>query len=244
MTPRQLTTVAAEAALVALSIITAVALERLFTETSFLREVLVMVIGSHAVAIVVRRAGLSLDTAAYYSPVRDEVVQVIHPYGEAEYVNAGATEKKGLEAALTWSPLPGLSLGGSYSYSDYTFGEFSEPVRGQNIDRSGNALPYIPAHYYSVFAAYEHRSGAYGQITANSWGEYWMDNANTEKYEGYRLVTDLSLGYRGRRFEAAFIVQNLFGQRYAVEAQKDLYGGYRYSPAAPTYALLRFAVKF
>ena len=88
------------------------------------------------------------------------------------------------------------------------------------------------------------RSGLNLQAMARSWGEYWMDNANTEKYEGYRLVTDLSLGYRGRRFEAAFIVQNLFGQRYAVEAQKDLYGGYRYSPAAPTYALLRFAVKF
>ena len=39
-------------------------------------------------------------------------------------------------------------------------------------------------------------------------------------------------------------IQNLFDQRYAVEAQKDLYGGRRYSPAAPRYALARFAVKF
>ena len=82
------------------------------------------------------------------------------------------------------------------------------------------------------------------QATANSWGEYWMDNANTETYDGYSFVTDLSLGYRSRRFDVVFIVQNLFGQRYAVEAQKDLYGGFRYSPAAPTYALARVAVKF
>ena len=192
----------------------------------------------------VRRPNLTLDTAVYYSPVWDEVVQVIHPYGEAEYVNAGETRKKGLELALTWTPWLGVSLGGSYTYSDYTFAEFSEPAFGRNIDRSGNALPYVPEHYYSMFAGYKHRSGAYAYATANTWGEYWTDNANSEMYEGYKLVTDLSLGFQTRRFEVALIIQNLFNQRYAVEVQKDLYGGLRYSPAAPRYALARFAFNF
>ena len=71
-----------------------------------------------------------------------------------------------------------------------------------------------------------------------------MDNANTQMYEGYELVTDLTVGYQTRRYEVALIIQNLFDQRYAVEAQKDLYGGLRYSPAAPRYLLARFAVKF
>ena len=180
----------------------------------------------------------------YLSPVWDEVVQVIRGYGESEYVNAGETEKKGLELALTWTPWSGVALGGSYSYSNYTFKDFSEPAFGQNIDRSGNALPYVPEHYYSVFAGLSHRSGAYARATANTWGEYWMDNANSEKHEGYRFATDLTFGYETRRFEAAVIVQNLFGQRYAVEAQKDLYGSYRYSPAAPTYVLARLGFKF
>ncbi|MBE9472233.1 MAG: TonB-dependent receptor, partial [Chloroflexi bacterium] len=82
------------------------------------------------------------------------------------------------------------------------------------------------------------------RATANTWGEYWMDNANTEMYEGYDLVTDLTVGYQTRRFEVALIIQNLFDQRYAVEAQKDLYGGHRYSPAAPRYALARFVFNF
>ena len=191
-----------------------------------------------------RHQTLTLDTAVYYSPVLDEVVQVIQPFGETEYVNAGETEKKGVEVALTWTPWLGASLGGSYTYSDYTFKEFSEPAFGRNIDRSGNALPYIPKHYYSLFAGYMHRSGAYLRATANTWGEYWMDNANTEMYEGYDLVTDLTVGYQTRRFEVALIIQNLFDQRYAVEAQKDLYGGHRYSPAAPRYALARFVFNF
>ena len=187
---------------------------------------------------------LAFETSIYYSPVFDEVVQVIQPFGETEYYNAGETEKKGVETALSWVPVNGLSLGGSYTYANYTYKEFSEPAFGRNIDRSGNSLPYIPKHYYSLFVAYIHRSGAYLRATANTWGEYWMDNANTEKYQGYELATDLTMGWENRRFEAALIVQNLFDQRYAVEAQRDLYGGLRYAPAAPRSFLARFAVKF
>jgi len=199
---------------------------------------------NYEVGFKARWQNVDLDTSVYYSPVLDEVVQVIQPFGETEYANAGETEKKGVEVALTWIPLLGVSLGGSYTYSDYTFKEFSEPAFGRNIDRSGNSLPYIPKHYYSLFAGYMHRTGAYLRATANTWGEYWMDNANTEMYEGYELATDLTLGYQTRRWEVALIIQNLFDQRYAVEAQKDLYGGLRYSPAAPRYFLARFAVKF
>jgi iron complex outermembrane receptor protein len=199
---------------------------------------------NYEIGIKSRWKSVTFDTSIYYSPVLEEVVQVIQPFGETEYVNAGETEKKGVEMALTWMPITGFSLGGSYTYSDYTYKEFSEPVFGHNIDRSGNALPYIPKKYYSLFAAYIHRSGVYLRATANTWGEYWMDNANTEKYQGYDLVTDLTVGWQNRRFEVALIMQNIFDQRYAVEAQKDLYGGLRYSPAAPRSILARFAVKF
>ena len=74
--------------------------------------------------------------------------------------------------------------------------------------------------------------------------KYWMDNANSEMYEGYDFATDLAVGCQTRRFEVALLVQNLFDQRYAVEAQKDLYGGLQYSPAAPRSILARFAVNF
>jgi iron complex outermembrane receptor protein len=71
-----------------------------------------------------------------------------------------------------------------------------------------------------------------------------MDNANSERYEGYSLVTDLTVGFQGRKFEVALLIQNLFDQRYAVQAQKDLYGGLRYSPTAPRYVLARVAYRF
>jgi iron complex outermembrane receptor protein len=199
---------------------------------------------NYEVGFKARRHNLSLDTAVYYSPVQHEVVQVIQPFGETGFVNAGETEKKGVELAVTWMPWLGVSLGGSYTYSDYTFTEFSEPAYGRNVDRSGNSLPFIPKHYYSLSAGYVHRTGAFVQAMTNTWGEYWMDNANSETYEGYSFVTDLTVGFQARRFEVALLIQNLFDQRYAVEAQKDLYGGLRYSPAAPRYALARVAYRF
>ena len=213
-------------------------------ELSINPDLALTTVQNYEVGIKAGWPGLAFETSIYYSPVFDEVVQVIQPFGESEYVNAGETEKKGVEFAINWKPLDGLSLGGSYTYSNYTYKEFSEPAFGQNIDRSGNSLPYIPENYYSLFAEYVHRSGAYGRATANTWGEYWMDNANTEKYQGYEFATDLTVGWQNHRFEVAVLIQNLFDQRYAVEAQKDLYGGLRYSPAAPRSILGRFAVKF
>lgn len=213
-------------------------------ELSINPELALTTVQNYEVGIKAGWPRLAFETSIYYSPVFDEVVQVIQPFGETEYVNAGETEKKGLELAVNWMPVNGLSLGGSYTYSNYTYKEFSEPAFGRNVDRAGNSLPYIPKNYYSLFAEYVHRSGAYGRATANTWGEYWMDNANSETYEGYDLVTDLTLGWQNRRFEVALLVQNLFDERYAVEAQKDLYGGLKYAPAAPRSFLVRFAVTY
>jgi len=93
-------------------------------------------------------------------------------------------------------------------------------------------------------ARYRHPVGFKVRARANTWGEYWMDNANTEKYEGYRLVTDLTVGYERAGFELGLMAQNLFDERYSVETQKDLYGGKRYAPTSPRNLSLRLSYKF
>jgi len=64
VSPRQITTAIAEASLIAGSVVAVVALERLFIDLTFLRDVLLMAVASHLVAIACRRArfkiGLSL----------------------------------------------------------------------------------------------------------------------------------------------------------------------------------------
>jgi iron complex outermembrane receptor protein len=199
---------------------------------------------NYEVGLKGRYSSVTFDTAVYDATVLNEVVQVVEGSGYTEYVNAGETEKIGAELSVTATPWLGVSLGGGYAYSHYEYVDFSEPAYGRDVDRSGNRLPFIPEHQLSLFVAYLHRTGFSGRISANSWGSYFVDNANSETYEGYSLVTDLALGFTGKRFEAMLMFTNLFDDRYAIEVQKDLYGKLRYAPAAPRSVRARVTFRF
>jgi iron complex outermembrane receptor protein len=108
------------------------------------------------VSLKARHEKFSLDTALYLMDVKDEVVRIIQPDGYTTFTNAGTTQKKSFEFARTYQLIEGLEVGASYTYSDYKFKRFSGPVGSTNIDRSGNRLPYIPIHQYSIFMSYKH----------------------------------------------------------------------------------------
>lgn len=50
-------------------------------------------------------------------------------------------------------------------------------------------------HQYSLFAYYKHPSGFKFKVDTNTWGEYNVDNANSEKYRGYEFLTNALVGY-------------------------------------------------
>ena len=185
----------------------------------------------------------SLEAAVYTMDVKDEVVRVIEG-GQTRFVNAGKTQKRGLELTTSYQILEGLTIGGAYTYSDYKFKRFSEPVGSTNISRNGNRLPYIPINQYSLFVSYSHPLGFKARIQTNTWGEYYIDNANSEKYKGYEFITSASLGYQKKNLDFSLMVDNLFNKKYAVEVTKDLQGVKRYVPAPPRSFLVRLAYNF
>lgn len=185
----------------------------------------------------------SLETAVYKMDVKDEVVRVIEA-GQTRFINAGKTEKKGFELTTSYQILEGLTFGGSYTYSDHKFKKFSERVGTTNVARDGNRLPYIPIHQYSLFLSYSHPSGFRVRVQTDSWGEYYMDNANSEKYEGYEFITSVTLGYQRKNFDVSLMVDNLFNKKYAVEVTKDTQGVKRYTPAPPRNFLVRLTYNF
>ncbi len=200
------------------------------------------------VGLKARHRKWTFDAALYYSPVDDEIVRIIRDDGTSGYINAGRTEKKGFEFSGTYHLTGALSLGASYAYADYRFDEFAEPVRVDstvvNIDRSGNRLPYIPAHQYTLSAHYRHPSGLKIRVQSHTWGPYYMDNANTERYGGYTLLTNAMIGYEKGGLDVALNVDNLFDKRYAVEVTKDTRGVKRYVPAAPRTFMVRLTYRF
>lgn len=194
-----------------------------------------------------RARAWSFDTSVYYSRGEDEVVAT-RENGTSTFSNAGETKKIGFDVTGSYRINPLLAIGANYAYSDYTYEEFTEVVTGggppRNEDRSGNELPYVPRHKYNLFADYRHPSGFSARISMDSWGSYWMDNANTEKYGGYDFVTDLFLGYQRGPHRVSLNIDNVFDKRYATEAEKSTRGVRSYEPGAPRRLLLGYRYDF
>ncbi len=194
---------------------------------------------NHEIGLKGRAKGWQFDASVYVNDVQDEIV-TISTAGQNSYVNAGETERKGLELAGSLDLPGGFEVGGHYAYSDYNYKSFSEPIGGVNFDRSGNALPFIPENQYGVFIGWRSPSGWKARLSSNTWGEYWLDNANTEKYAGWDWVTNFSLSYGKNGHSLSLNADNLFDQHYATEVKKDTAGKVTYAAAAPRTLMLTY----
>jgi iron complex outermembrane recepter protein len=202
---------------------------------------------SYEVGFKGRGSNWSIDSAIYYSPVKNEVAKVLQNRN-TEYVNAGKTDKKGFELSGSIMLFQSFDIDVGYAYSDYSFKEFSEPVgygsSAVNMDRSGNQLPFIPENQFSLQAKYKHSSGFKCSLKSKSWSSYYLDNGNTEKYSGYDFVTSGMLGYVIGKVDLTISIDNLFDKRYAIEVTKNTSGVKKYKPAAPRSILARVNYRF
>lgn len=188
---------------------------------------------SYEVGVKARAARFALDASVYYNRVEDEIVS-FRVDGETVFQNAGETEKRGFEASGSVRALPWLEVGGSYAYSDYEYVHFVERAGATTADRSGNRLPYIPRHQYSVFASAHHAaSGLRGRVQSSTWGRYEMDNANSQTWRGYSWLTSVSAAWQRGAHEVLFEVENLLDDAYATQVTKDTSGRITYSGGAP-----------
>jgi iron complex outermembrane receptor protein len=188
-----------------------------------------------------RASAFSFDAAIYTTAVDNEIVAVLTPGGTA-YDNAGRTDKKGLEASLVLRPGLGFEVGLDYGYSDYRYGRYSEEVGDTTVSRDGNRLQFIPVHQYAASLAWRNESFR-ARAQTRTWGEYWMDPANTEKYKGYKLITSLGAGWTLGKSELSVQAENLFDQRYAVQVSKDTRGKVVYTAGSPRTVLFSYSYR-
>jgi len=204
---------------------------------------------NYEIGLKTRTADLLLDLAIYQNDVDDEIIQIQDADQNIIYDNAGKTRKRGLELNAVYRVSDALDIGGSYAYSDYEFVKFSEIVTQpdyskESVSRAGNALPYIPENQYSLFAALRLENGFKARVTTKSWGSYYMDNANTKKYEGYDFVTDLMVGYEHQAHNIQLNVRNLTDEYYAMEASRDTTLKDTYKAAAPRSFMVTYSYQF
>ena len=199
---------------------------------------------NYEIGLKTRTEKSDTDIALFQNVVKDEIIQIKDANGNSIYDNAGETDKKGLEFNTAYDLTNTLQVGGAYAYSRFKFDTFNEAVKGSLVSRDGNYLPFIPQNQYSIFLAYNLPSGFKSRITAKSYGSYYMDNENTQKYEGYDLITDLMVGYGIKEHSIQLNVNNVFGENYAMEATKDVYGVESYKAATPRNTMLTYTYKF
>lgn len=171
---------------------------------------------------------LFYDLAVYTMEVDDEVTNIVSIGNRAFFENAD-TDRKGLEAQIQAQFSDQLELTTSYTLSDFTFDSFANDPAAV-----GEWIPGIPRHQLYTELSYTHSSGAYVVWDALAVGQFFADNANTEKVQEY-MVSNLRFGndYElGNTTVAPFFgINNLFDEKYFSNVRTNAFGGRAFEPA-------------
>jgi outer membrane receptor protein involved in Fe transport len=162
-----------------------------------------------------RHGPLSYDLVGYQLKKRDDLVtQRDTATNFTQRVNAGMTLHRGVELGAGYAFTGNLRLDAALSYAEHTYEDFvtsTANLSGKEIESAPNTLGNVRLTWNPV-----PRSRV--QLEWVHVGEYWMDAANTTKYEGYDLL-NLRADFAVTPGVSLFgSVQNLTDERYADSA--------------------------
>lgn len=185
------------------------------------------------------RGNFYVDLTAYVLSVKNLLVtkrlsEEIF-YGE----NAGKTLHKGIELMSAYSfnhsyqyRLPKTQIDISAAFSNHTFQEFID----DDEDFRGNSIPGIPSTTVTSTVLLYYKNGIYGNLNYRFSGSQYMNDSNTEMYEGFQVLSG-KVGWiynSGKRYlmDIYFGVENIFDKKYAsmILINAPPFGG-----AAPRY---------
>lgn len=198
---------------------------------------------NYEVGLKVRRPYLTLDTAVYYGPVRDEVVQVLGPHGETEYVNAGATREEGPGAGAQLDAVRRHLAGGQLLLLRlHVQGVLRACVRTQPRPQRQR-----PALHPQALLLGPRRLRASLRCVSASRGQHLGQVLDGQREQrdapGIPFCDGPVARLRGAALRAGADRPEPVRPTVRGRGPEGLYGGLRYSPAAPRCLLARFAFK-
>ncbi len=174
------------------------------------------------------------ELSAYRMIKRDDIVSFTDSDGLLISTNAGRTSHRGVEGGLTVTMGAGFSLQASHSHAVHRFEDWkTSAASGQ--DFSGNEIDAAPRAIMNAVFVYA-PSCLDGSSVALEWtrlGNYWMDPANTVKYDGHSLVTVRATANLPAGFVAFGRLTNLTDVRFADRASYNAFRGVEYAPGLP-----------
>ena len=168
----------------------------------------------------------------YHMTKKDDIVSYTPIANFSEKLNAGKTEHKGVEIGLGITPIPEVELSTSYSNAIHTYEEFQvSPV----LNFNDKEIPQAPRQIVDTRLAYK-PAWLGGGLVELEWvllGNYWLDNANTEEYNGHDLFNLRASYHLSKAWEVYARLINITDELYAESASKSSADPAMFAPGQP-----------
>ncbi len=163
------------------------------------------------------------EASLYRMSKKDDILTFKHGDGTRETMNAGETLHRGVEIALSIDISEQLQLNSAYSYAKHTYQTWRP---NETTDYSGNEMESAPRLIFNTRLAYrpEFLPDSSVELEWERLGDYWMDQANTEKYDGHDVFNLRARYVINEQWQVYGRIKNLTDRRYATAAS--------YKPAA------------
>lgn len=169
---------------------------------------------------------LKLDSALYQLDGQDTILSYTIAPGNSVNRNAGSTRSQGLELGLNWAGDKFDARFGT-TIAKHTFVSYQV---SSTLDYSGKEMPQAPSNITTAEIGYKPVFNARVALEMVQQGAYWMNNANTVRYEGHRLFNLRGSYEFARGWEAWLQGRNLTDQRYSDSASSSYSGVGAYTP--------------
>ncbi|KAF0204843.1 MAG: outer membrane receptor [Gallionellaceae bacterium] len=169
---------------------------------------------------------LKLDSALYQLDGQDTILSYTIAPGNSVNRNAGSTRSQGLELGLNWTGDKFDARFGT-TIAKHTFVSYQV---SSTLDYSGKEMPQAPSNITTAEIGYKPVSNVRVALEMVQQGAYWMNNANTVRYDGHRLFNLRGSYEFARGWEAWLQGRNLTDQRYSDSASSSYSGVGAYAP--------------
>jgi iron complex outermembrane recepter protein len=180
----------------------------------------------------------------YDMHIQNDILSILSAQGAQTTSNAGETRHRGVELSAGTMITSQLRFDAAYSTSKQTYEEWVIPVSGQNVSYAGKTIEVAPHTLTNLLVTYSPALLNGGRVAAewSQTGQYYGDPENTQKYDGFDLIT-LHGNYMIRNIGELFVrVTNVTNEKYAEVATYNAFNKWQYTPGTPrsVFAGLRY----
>ena len=175
------------------------------------------------------------EVSIYSMSVDDDLVSFVDPVtSDRTTVNAGETSHEGIEITADGQMTKTLQLSLSYSYAEHYYEDWVQRVGSDNIDFSGNEIQSAPRVIANTRLNYKPAllNGGRVELEWVHLGDYWMDQSNTDKYDGHDVYNLRMNHHMDKQLNIFARVINVTDELYATAASISR-GNNEYAPGMP-----------